>query len=215
MKQIIIIGTGLAGYMLARELRALDSDAPLILITAKEGNFYSKPQLSTALTMKRSAEQLVTKSVDDMREQLNASIHTHTTVTNIDHANNQIEIKSEQGATQTLTYSKLILAIGSTTIHPPMLGNAVGDIISVNDLEQYGEFREMITDKKRIAMLGAGLVGCEFANDLSNVGYDVSVIAPAAYPVDRLLPREIAHELQTALADNGVNWVLETLPQSR
>nr|GFD54439.1 hypothetical protein [Tanacetum cinerariifolium] len=44
---VVIIGTGLAGYNLAREFRKLDSATPLLLITADDGRSYSKPMLST------------------------------------------------------------------------------------------------------------------------------------------------------------------------
>jgi rubredoxin-NAD+ reductase len=45
MKPIIIIGAGLAGYTVARELRKLDKQIPLTIITADDGGFYSKPML--------------------------------------------------------------------------------------------------------------------------------------------------------------------------
>lgn len=208
MSTIVIIGTGLAGYMLAKEIRKLDTQAKLILFTEREGNFYSKPQLSTAFTMKKSAEQLVTNTAEAMAEQLNATIMTHTKVEKIDPAQRKVFY---QGAE--LSYDKLVLATGSQVIAPPLLGNAATEILSVNDLEDYALFRQEIQGKKRIAILGAGLVGCEFANDLSNAGHDVTVIAPASYPVDRLLTETIGKHLQQALASNGVQWRLQTLPQ--
>ncbi len=58
-RPLIIIGSGLAGYMLAKELRKLDAQMPLIIITADDGAFYSKPLLSTALTQQKTPEQLV------------------------------------------------------------------------------------------------------------------------------------------------------------
>ena len=39
MKPIVIIGTGLAGYTLAREFRKLDAVTPLLMITADDGSF--------------------------------------------------------------------------------------------------------------------------------------------------------------------------------
>lgn len=38
---VVIVGTGLAGYNLAREFRKLDSETPLLLITADDGRSYS------------------------------------------------------------------------------------------------------------------------------------------------------------------------------
>ncbi|MCB1827765.1 MAG: FAD-dependent oxidoreductase [Coxiellaceae bacterium] len=210
MNHIMIIGTGLAGYMLAREFRALDQNARLTIITAREGDFYSKPQLSTALSMKRSAEDLVTIPASEMAEKLHATLLTHTVVTDVDAKNRLVHTQNGEK----FSYDKLVIATGSEVIKPPLAGNAVADILSVNDLEDYAVFRNVVQGKHTIALLGAGLVGCEFANDLSNVGYDVTVIAPAEYPIDRLLPKVIATELQQALAANGVTWHLSTMPLS-
>ena len=51
-KSIIIIGTGLAGYGLAKELRKHDPDIPLTIISSDEGHSYSKPALSSGFTKK-------------------------------------------------------------------------------------------------------------------------------------------------------------------
>lgn len=208
MKTIVIIGTGLAGYTLAKEIRKLDAEVKLVLITSGDGDFYSKPQLSTAFTMKKTAQQLVVHSAEDMVQQLNASILTHTKIKAIDPVQNKVYYNNDD-----LKYDKLVLATGSKPISAPLFGNAAAEILSVNDLEDYASFRLKLQDKKRIAIIGAGLVGCEFANDLSNAGHEVTVIAPAPYPVDRLLTATIGKQLQQALADNGVKWYLETLPQ--
>ena len=53
---VVIIGTGLAGYGLAREFRKHDTETPLILITSDDGRSYSKPMLSTGYTKSLSAE---------------------------------------------------------------------------------------------------------------------------------------------------------------
>ena len=56
----MIIGTGLAGYTLAREIRKRDAQLPLCLITRDDGAFYSKPMLSNALSKHKTAEELAT-----------------------------------------------------------------------------------------------------------------------------------------------------------
>ena len=52
---LVIVGTGLAGYTLAREWRKLDSDRPLVMLTEDAGAFYSKPMLSNALAQGKTA----------------------------------------------------------------------------------------------------------------------------------------------------------------
>ncbi|NOQ81809.1 MAG: hypothetical protein GQ548_04715, partial [Methylophaga sp.] len=66
----------------------------------------------------------------------------------------------------------------------------------------------------RVAIIGPGLIGCEFANDLINVGTAVSVIGPSSLPMDALLPEPIAAELKITLANAGVDWHFETSTQS-
>ena len=72
----------------------------------------------------------------------------------------------------------------------------------------YRRFRDSIQDKQHIAIIGAGLIGCEFANDLSNGGYQVAVIAPSSSPLERLLPASVGGSLQEALAKQGIAWYL-------
>jgi len=57
MTPIIIIGTGFAGYTLAREFRKLDTKTPLLLITSDDGRSYPKPMLSNALTMGKTVDE--------------------------------------------------------------------------------------------------------------------------------------------------------------
>ena len=55
---VVIVGTGLAGYNLARDFRKLDSETPLLLITADDGRSYSKPMLSTGFAKNKDADGL-------------------------------------------------------------------------------------------------------------------------------------------------------------
>jgi rubredoxin---NAD+ reductase len=198
---IVIIGSGLAGYMLAKEFRKVDPNHPLVIITASDGTFYSKPLLSTSLTAKREIAKIAIADAATMAKQLNADIQVATTITHIDPQEKRIDSLSGS-----FEYKKLILATGSTVIQPSLLGNAVKDILSVNDLEDYARFCEVITGQKKIAILGSGLVGCEFANDLLNAGYKVHVIDPASYPLQRLLPEKIGRLLENMLGKVGLQW---------
>lgn len=202
-KPIIIIGSGLAGYNLAREIRQHNANTPLTMITQDGGAFYSKPMLSTSLSMNKTPEMLMSMNVEKMAAQYNMQILTNTCVEKIIPENNCIVTKEA-----TLEYSALVLCTGADTHIPTMHGDAQTDILQVNDVYQYQAFREKIAGKKNITLLGAGLVGCEFANDLTHAGYEVHIVDPALSPIASLLPERIGHELMHALAQQGAHWHL-------
>ena len=64
-----------------------------------------------------------------------------------------------------------------------------------------------------MAIIGPGLIGCEFANDLIEAGFAVSVIGPDQAPLGRLLPASTGVALQDALHVKGVHWHLQTTAQ--
>jgi rubredoxin-NAD+ reductase len=198
---VVIVGSGLAGYTLARELRKLDREVPLVVVSRDDAAFYSKPMLSNALASGKSAAQLVGSSAAQMAAQLSARVLAKAEVRAIDPAAHAIDIDGE-----TLAYSKLALALGADPIALPLAGDAAGQVLRVNDLADYACFRAAIDGKKRIALLGAGLIGCEFANDLAAAGYAVDVVDPAPRPLGRLLPEVAGDRLQAALEAIGVRF---------
>ena len=206
---IVIIGSGLAGFTVIRELRKLDKTIPITLVTREPGYFYSKPMLSTALASNKSAEQLVSTNAEGMAAQLEIAIVSDADVTAIDTGSQTIE--TSKGA---ISYGKLVLGLGADQIRLPLQGNAAHEVITVNDLEEYAQFRKAIEGKKRIAILGAGLIGCEFANDLVLGSYEVDVIDLAPQALGRLLPEAAAQALQEKLSDAGVRWHFATTVQS-
>lgn len=202
---LVIIGTGLAGYNLAKEFRKLDQHTPLHLITADDGQFYSKPMLSTGFTKGKTADELIITSAEQMAEQLRATIQTFTRVSAID-IQQRLVITDQQK----ITYSKLVLAWGADVIHIPMTGDGVADIYTVNDRLDYQRFQQGLEGKHRVVILGAGLIGCEFANDLINGGYSVEVVALCDWVLPALLPEPPARAVEQALAALGVQWHLKT-----
>jgi rubredoxin-NAD+ reductase len=206
---IVIVGSGLAGYTVARELRKLDRETPLVVASRDDASFYSKPMLSNAFASGKTPAQLATSSAQQMAEQLGATILAHTEVRAIDAAKHEVALGAGS-----ISYSKLVLAVGADPISVPLEGDAAGEVLQVNDLAGYARFRAALDGKKRVALLGAGLIGCEFANDLAGAGYAVEVIDPAPLPLGRLLPEAAAERLRAALARLGVRWHLGTTARS-
>ncbi len=198
---VVIVGTGLAGYSLAREFRKLDQATPLVLITADDGHSYSKPMLSTGFTKGKTARELSMADPVAMADQLKAVIRTFTKVTGIDTDRRCLQLGDEE-----LAYSKLVLAWGADVIRPAIAGTGIDQVHSINDLLDYERFREALHGGKRVVIMGAGLIGCEFANDLRNGGYEVDVVALCDTALPGLLPAEAGNAVVRGLEMEGVRF---------
>ncbi|MBF0158757.1 MAG: FAD-dependent oxidoreductase [Magnetococcales bacterium] len=206
MNPICVIGTGLAGYTLAKELRRQKYSGSLVLITADEGRYYSKPLLSTALAQNKDTTSLTLATAEQMASELQAEIKTGSPVTAIDTRQRTVTFGD-----RSLTYDKLVLAIGSSPIRLPLTGDGAQDVLSVNNLDDYGHFRQRVQQARRVAIIGPGLIGCEFANDLLQSGREVLIIGPDRWPISSLLPEQAGRAVQQALANHGAIWHLETV----
>ena len=203
---VVIVGTGLAGYNLAREFRKLDGETPLVLITADDGRSYSKPMLSTGFGKNKEADGLSMAEPGAMALQLNAEVRTHTRISGIDPGHKRLWIGEEA-----VYYRDLILAWGAETIRVPVEGDAADAIFPINDLEDYARFRVAAAGKRRVLILGAGLIGCEFANDLILGGYEVDLVAPCEQVMPTLLPEAAAAAVRSGLEGLGARFHLGPL----
>ena len=200
---VVIVGTGLAGYNLAREFRKLDGETPLLLITADDGRSYSKPMLSTGFGKNKDADGLSMAEPGAMAEQLKAEVRTHTRISGIDPGHKRLWIGEEAVA-----YRDLILAWGAETVRVPVQGDAPEAIFPINDLEDYARFRAAAAGKRRVLLLGAGLIGCEFANDLILGGYEVQLVAPCEQVMPTPLHPAAAAAVQAGLESLGAKFHL-------
>ena len=196
---IVILGSGLAGFTLAREFRKLDLATPLVIVSRDAAGFYSKPMLSNALAGKKTAATLVMKPAEQMAADLKATVRARSTVRHIDVAAATVEFDDGQ----TLAYRDLVLALGADPIRLPLAGDAADTVLSVNDLDDYARFAERLESARSVLILGAGLIGCEFANDLLARGIAPTVVDLAAWPLSRLLPPEAGQRLHDKLAGAG------------
>jgi rubredoxin-NAD+ reductase len=199
----VVVGSGLAGYALAREFRKLDKLTPLVVISRDHGGFYSKPMLSNALAGQKTAASLLMKTADKMAVELNATVRAGVSVRHIDTAAQRITL----GDGEVLAYRDLVLALGADPIRLPLAGDAADAadaVMSVNDLDDYARFAQALDGARSVAILGGGLIGCEFANDLLHRGVQPSVIDMAEWPLSRLLPREAGGWLRSRLEAAGV-----------
>jgi rubredoxin---NAD+ reductase len=199
---VVIVGSGLAGYAVAKELRRLDQAQPIVVLTRDDGSWYSKPMLSNALAAGKTADALASSTAAQMSKQLGIEVRTQLEVTRV--LPESRELRTAAGA---LCYSSLVLAVGADPV-PLEICGALANCYAVNDLADYARLRRALESARRVAILGGGLIGCEFANDLVAAGYAATVIEPGEWPLSRLVPEAVGRVLQEALAGAGVDWRL-------
>jgi rubredoxin-NAD+ reductase len=227
---LIVVGAGLAGWTTVREFRKLDATSPVLVVTADSGDFYAKPGLSNALAQKRRPEQLVTTTAAHMAASLNVTLLARSRVEQLDTAARTLTVRTPDGS-RSLDYSQLVLATGAQPIRSAMGGNAADQVRAVNSLEDYAAFVAQLDGQapvlpsgpadadlaalpgssgqpaaRTVLVIGAGLIGCEFANDLLQAGHRVHVVDPAARPLAALLPADAGLQLQQALQALGAQW---------
>ena len=199
---VVIIGSGLAGYTLARELRRRSADVPITVVTADSGEVYTKPMLSNALARGHAPPDLVQKEANAFAADLGIEIRTRCRVRSIDREGRNLDLKTGGS----LSYDRLVLALGADPRVFPAEGSDAVGIATVNDLDDYRAWRARIDGGGRILLIGAGLIGCEFANDLAGAGFGVAVVDPSPWPLARLLPRDMGVMLTGALEAMGVTF---------
>lgn len=201
---VVIIGSGYAGYGLAQALRNADPQLDIRVLTREDGRNYSKPALSIALAQGREPAALASESPLAVEQRLGIRVYSHCHVERID--SQQRRLYTNFGE---MSYGQLVLASGASPVRLPIAG-ADDALLSVNNLHDYHTFRERLTGVRRVAILGDGLIGCEFANDLAASGFEVSVIGLGNWPMERLLPQAVGQQLQDRLSGLGVRWHLGT-----
>ncbi|WP_314884979.1 FAD-dependent oxidoreductase [Psychrobacter immobilis] len=209
---IVIIGAGLAGWHVIDAIRAKDKDIPITLITADSGDRYHKPMLTMAISQKKSAADLVRATGIDAAEAANIKLLANTQVTDVDASTQQLQLisalRSDPVYTNyaTIGYDKLVLAMGAHPIFPKSLPEDL--VWHVNHIERFGQLQEKLaTGSQHVAIVGAGMVGTEIAEDLLKAGHQVTLIDLNDAPLSQMLPPKATSRIAQAVNSQGINFL--------
>jgi rubredoxin---NAD+ reductase len=193
---VVIVGAGRAGWQMAQALRERDAGVPITLVAACDGALYDKPLLSVALAKGLALPALVKVSAEHAAQRLNVRLlpRTHAvSVTARAHT-----LRTTRGS---LRYRHLVLAHGAAPREVAQLPAAL--CWRINHRDAYVAFRARLgepgaTPPQRVLIAGAGLVGCELANDLALAGHPVTLIDVNTLPLAALLSEAQSQELLAA-----------------
>ena len=202
---VVIVGSGYAGLQLARQFRRHAPATPLVIVCADDGADYPKPQLSHAVSKRQSAADLIRKSAKEVALELKALLLTGQQVNAIDPERQVIQLAERE-----LPYRDLVLAVGAEAWVPPVSGDAVDAIITLNSLQHYQQYQEQLVNSQRILIVGSGLIGSELANDFLLAGKQITLCDPTDRLLYSLTPDFVSERLHSVLAQAGCKFAFNT-----
>ncbi len=193
---VVIVGAGRAGWQMAQALRERDADLPITLVAACDAALYDKPLLSVALAKGISMPALVKEPAAAAAQRLNVRLLSRTHAVSVSAQANTL--RTTRGS---LRYRHLVLAHGAVPRELAPLPAAL--CWRINHLDAYVKFRELLgtpdpAAPQRVLIAGAGLVGCELANDLALAGHPVTLLDVNLLPLGALLNEGASFELLAA-----------------
>ncbi len=205
-KTFVIVGASLAGAKAAAELRERGFDGRVVLIGAESEHPYERPPLTKEYLQGKSEREKAYVHDEDFYGQHDIELRLSTTAESIDPSGSTVTLA---GGEQ-LTYDSLLLTTGA---EPRAISVPGADLDGVHYLRTLGDcdtLRERLsTGSGRVAVVGAGWIGSEFAASARGAGLDVTVIDPLALPNERIFGPEIGAFYRDVHLSHGVDMVLE------
>lgn len=200
---VVIVGGGRAGWQVAQALRERDAALPITLVAACSADVYDKPTLSVAMARGLAPERIVRESAADAARRLGVKLVADAVAVRIDTVARTL--RTTRG---TLRWRRLVLAHGATPRLPAVLPPQ--QVWRINDLAAYRRLRAVLDRRpQRVLIVGAGLVGCELANDLALGSHDITLIDVQPRPLAALLPALASQRLLEAWAPLPIHFVGE------
>lgn len=208
-KGVVIIGAGLAGWHVIDAIRAKDTEIPITLITADSGDRYHKPMLTMAISQNKRASDLVRASGSEAANTAEVTLLANTQVTDIDPVSQIVQVRStgqSDDALTTIGYEKMVLAMGAHPIFPKSLPQDL--VWHVNHIERFSQLQEKLaTGSQHVAIVGAGMVGTEIAEDLLKAGHKVTLIDLNDAPLSQMLPAKATARIAKAIESQGIQFL--------
>lgn len=189
--KILIIGNGVAGTFTAQNIRNLDKDVEIVVISQEKYPYYTRVKLPELISEKISKEDLIVFK-EEWYEKNNVKTILNKQVKRIHPKHKHVIVEGEDDP---ISYDKLVIATGSMPNIPPIKNakELVGKgVFTLRNIDNALEIREYIkiNDVKKAIIIGGGLLGLELAKQIKNCNLDTTVVE--FFP--RLLPRQLDEE---------------------
>ena len=195
----VIIGSSAAGVNGARELRRLDKEGQIVLIS-KDEEIYSRCILHHYLGGKRNLKQL-SFAEPDFAERFHLQWLKGRTCTGLNREKKVVLLENGEE----VSYDKLLIASGSHTYFPPIPNmDRAANVCGFRNIEDMEQLKEAAWDAKNILVMGAGLVGLDCVSGFLELGIKVTLVETAQWLLSRQLDMRAAKTYQDAFEEAGI-----------
>jgi 3-phenylpropionate/trans-cinnamate dioxygenase ferredoxin reductase component len=200
----VIVGASLAGAKAAEELRTHGFDGQVMLIGAEPERPYERPPLTKDYLRGESGRAEAYVHPDGFYRQQEIELVTGVTVTAIEPGASQVTLDDGR----TLRYHRLLLATGAEPRRLQVPGADLNGVYYLRTLADCDLLRARLEAGGRVAVVGAGWIGSEFAASARQRGLEVTVIDPQALPNERVFGPEIASFYRDVHRQHGIEFLL-------
>lgn len=189
---IVIVGSSLAGLTTAETLRDEGFVGRITLIGSERHAPYHRPMLSKQiLSGERNSAAIRT---DAERAALDITWELGRTATRLDPVRREVHIGDRR-----VSYDQLVIATGATARRPPFAG-----ALALRTIDDALALRNALEHARRVAIIGAGVLGCEIASSTSSAGRDVTLLARGPALSLGALGTRLSDRISALLTANGV-----------
>ena len=199
---VVIVGGGAAGHAAAETLRQEGYKGPITLISADQFGPYDRPNLSKDYLAGTAPEEWIPLRPADHYDKLAISLLVNTSVVKLHVGARLVELADGRS----LPFGSLLLATGA---QPSRLDVPGADRPSVFTLRTWADSKRIQTAARiarRAVVVGASFIGLEAAAALRARGLEVTVVTPAARPLERLFGLQVADFLRRQHEQHGVRF---------
>lgn len=196
----VVLGSSAAGINGVRELRKLDKDCEIVLIS-KDKSIYSRCILHQYLDGERSMEELCFAE-KDFEKLYQVTWIKGIACTGLNAKEKRVFL--EDG--REVSYDKLLIATGSHTFVPPVKNlKEAANVIGFRNIEDMEVLKEAAKNAKNIVVMGAGLVGLDCATGFLGLGVKVTLVEMAGWLLSKQLDERAARTYQDAFTKRGIS----------
>ena len=199
-KRIVIVGGGAAGFAAAEMLRRKSYEGEIVILSSDEAPPVDRPNLSKDYLAGNAPEDWIPLRPGEFYRDNRIDLRLSATVERLDVESHELTLLSGEA----LRFDRLLLATGAEPVRPTIPGASPSDIFVLRSLADSRAIVERAKAAKRAVVLGASFIGLEVAASLRTRNIDVSVVAPEATPMERVLGREMGEFVRALHEEHGV-----------